>query len=121
MSIDNSAALNIPVVQRVYDFYKHFHPLVLKFPKTERYSLGQIIQNEALLLLKLSVKAGTASGTTKYEQVRQASVQLDCLKLLVRLAYETKSLSQKDYINLEEQLQEAGKMFGGWTRHLSQQ
>lgn len=120
MSMDNSAVLNTPVVQRVYDFYKNFYPLLLKFPKTERYSLGQAIQIEALLLLKLTIKASSASGVTKIEQVRQASVQLDCLKLLVRLAYETKSLAQKDYIRLEEQLQEAGKMFGGWVRHLAQ-
>ena len=37
----------------------------------------------------------------------------------MRLSYETKSIDIKKYIELEKQLNEIGKMLGGWIRSLT--
>ena len=54
----------------------------------------------------------------KKEHLAIANGKLDLLKLLIRLCFEIRSIDQKAYITLEEQLQEVGKMLGGWLRSI---
>lgn len=48
--------------------------------------------------------------------LERASDKTDLLKILVRLAYETKSLNESRYLLLEQKIIEFGKMIGGWIR-----
>ena len=48
------------------------------------------------------------------------SVKVDLLKVLLRLAKDTQSISEGRYLNLQEMLQEIGKMLGGWIRATKQ-
>jgi len=45
-------------------------------------------------------------------------LKTDTLKILIRLAKEVKALDNKKYIQLEQELQELGKMIGGWMRSI---
>jgi len=44
--------------------------------------------------------------------------KLDGVKFFLQLAWENKCLSHKKYAILSEQLQEVGRMLGGWKRGL---
>ena len=50
--------------------------------------------------------------------IQQASVKFNALKIFIRLAKDLKCLDNKKYITLEAQLQEIGKMLGGWQKSL---
>jgi len=90
---------------------------LLKFPKIERYSLGQIIQTGTLDLIENVVMASQTSDTIKkYHYLGLAHGKLEVIKLLIRLSSDTNSLSDKRYIKLESELHEIGKMLGGWIR-----
>ncbi len=52
----------------------------------------------------------------KKEHLALATGKLDLLKLLIRLAFDMKDLDQKAYLILEGQLQEVGRMLGGWLK-----
>jgi len=52
--------------------------------------------------------------------LERASVKVDLLKLLLRLAKDTQSLKITAYLDLESDLQEIGKMLGGWLKHTKQ-
>lgn len=54
----------------------------------------------------------------KENQLLKINSQNETLKLLYRLAYETKIIETKDYLALESLLQEIGKMLGGWIKYL---
>jgi len=54
----------------------------------------------------------------KYNILQKASLKIDLLKILIRLAKEVKALDNKKYIQLQQELQEIGKMIGGWIRSL---
>jgi hypothetical protein len=56
------------------------------------------------------------SGTSRALLLGKADLKLKILKLLVRLAYESKAWDEKKYILLEEKLVELGKMLGGWIK-----
>ena len=52
--------------------------------------------------------------------MKQASVKLDALKFFLRLARQLDILDQKKYIALQTELQDIGKMLGGWLRSLKE-
>lgn len=57
----------------------------------------------------------------KLPWVRLATRKTDTLKILLMVLWETKSLQNKKYIDLSLQLDEIGKMLGGWSGQISKQ
>lgn len=53
----------------------------------------------------------------KMETLKIISSKLDLLKILLRIGQEENDLSIKMYLNLQSNLQEIGKMIGGWLRY----
>lgn len=78
------------------------------------------MENETVDLLKKILIAGSHSTMQKLTALQSASVILDFLKLLVRLAKDTKAINIKTYLRLEEVLVEIGKMLGGWIKATKQ-
>jgi len=50
--------------------------------------------------------------------IKKVDEKIFILKTLIRLAKEIKSLNIKKYIILEKELQEIGRMIGGWIRSI---
>ena len=111
--------LDVPIVYALYQAYASFHDYVLKFPKSQRYSLGQTIQQQLLDAIEAVITAASSSDTaTKVKYLRVASAKLDLLRLFTRLARDCKCLDNKAYLELESQLHEIGRMLGGWLKSL---
>ncbi|MBI3385710.1 four helix bundle protein [Candidatus Gottesmanbacteria bacterium] len=53
---------------------------------------------------------------SKLNILEKMSVKIDLLKVLLRLAKDTRAISTGKYIELQATLQEIGKMLGGWMR-----
>ena len=108
----------IPILQKVYDFYRELYLVVEKMPKKDKYTLGEKMQKTTLDLMELLIKAGYVEKIKKSPALDQAAVKLDLLKTLVRLAQDLKAISSNKYLLLEEKLQEVGRMLGGWIKSL---
>jgi len=54
----------------------------------------------------------------KLPVLEKAIVSADILKILLRLAKDNKAIDNKKYLQLESNLQEIGRMIGGWKRSL---
>ncbi len=65
------------------------------------------------------IECTQAENPEKINILKQVDTKIQLLKLLMRLSYETKSIDIKKYIELEKQLNEIGKMLGGWIRSLT--
>lgn len=87
------------------------------FPKTKRYTLGQKIDQISLDIFELIFKVNISVKDQKLEILQNISNKIDLLKILIRLAHDNKYLSTSSYLNLQESLQEIGKMAGGWLRY----
>lgn len=107
------------MVGRLYDFYKLLHGYIVKFPKPDKYTLGQTILSTSLQLIEAVFSCSNSNPIRRKEQLTQASAKLDLLKMLIRLACDIKAIDQKGYVVLQERLQEIGKMIGGWLRSLN--
>lgn len=91
---------------------------ITTFPKTNRYSLGQKLDTITLEIFELLFRIPLYQKEQKIEILTNMSSKIDLLKIILRLSHDNKSLTTKAYLSLQEQLQEIGKMAGGWLRYL---
>ncbi len=109
---------NIPIFAKIYDFYKLLYQYLKSFPKKDRYSLGQKLDNLTLEMFKLVIMTGATTRENKLPLVEKSITSVDLLKILIRLAKDIQALDNKKYLQLESSLQEIGRMLGGWRKSL---
>jgi hypothetical protein len=81
--------------------------------------LGQKLDQIALELIELIVRASYLQREQKLPVLENSVVSADLIKILLRLAKDNKALDNKKYLQLESNLQEIGRMIGGWKRSLT--
>lgn len=70
------------------------------------------------LLWKIFFTAAYLPGERKQIQLSVAIARLDNLKFFLQLAWENKCLANSNYAELSSQLEETGRMLGGWKKGL---
>ncbi|MFA5318048.1 MAG: four helix bundle protein [Patescibacteria group bacterium] len=111
----------MPVLQKIKEAYLLWHNYHQTLPKTQRYSLGQKIDNLFIEIIEATAVAAFLSRQEKPPFVRRAIQKLDALKILLMVLWETKSLDNKKYAALSAPLEEIGRMLGGWNGQLVKQ
>lgn len=107
---------DIPIFKAIYDFYKEFYYFLKTFPRPDRYALGQKCENNILEILELIIVASKLPKSEKLPILEKASIKIDILRILIRLAKEIEALDNKKYLKSQERLDEIGRMLGGWIR-----
>lgn len=108
----------MPVLHKVKSAYLVWYGYYLILPKLHRYSLGQRLDTIFIHILEAIAAAGFLPKAEKLPYVRVAIRKLDTLKVLLMILWETKSLETKKYAALSLQLDEVGRMLGGWSGQL---
>jgi len=106
----------LPIIQKLISAYKLWHNHLLFFQKVSRYNIGSKID---FLFLETIENLFTASHKTREQKtvyLYRASEKFDVLKFLLQVAWEIKALDNKKYISLSLELNEIGKMLGGWLK-----
>jgi hypothetical protein len=83
-----------------------------------RYTIGTRIENKFLDLLETARVAYFSKKEDKPKKISECILILDSLKFLVSVAWEGKIISHKHCEDVAKNLDEAGKMFGGWKNSL---
>lgn len=89
---------------------------VTRFPKKDRFTIGQKSEQTTLKILELLFAANAAANQKRLVLLERVDLKLKILKTLIRLAHDVRALDQKKYLMLEEQLFEIGRMLGGWIK-----
>ncbi len=105
---------DVPLFHITYQLYKLFHQYIKLFPKTEKYTLGERIENLILDLLEIIQKASYSPKTNRVIYLEDIDSKIQLLKILIRLTHEVRAIDDKKYLLLQTRLQEMGKMIGGW-------
>ncbi len=98
--------------------YGIWQAYLIHFPKQNRYTLGSKIDEVFLLAIEYCFLASYAPKDTKIIHLNRCISRVDLLKLLLQLSWEIQALDTKKYTVLSEQLQEVGRMLGGWRKGL---
>ncbi len=80
--------------------------------------MGDKIDSSFLQTLELLFIASYQSKEEKLRTLIIAIKKLDILKFFLRISWELKILDNQKYISLSEQMQEIGRMVGGWKKGL---
>jgi len=105
---------DLKILEKQYEFIEWAYPLVNKFPQKQRFVLGQQMQNSMLNILTNIISANHEKN--KYITLKQTSVELDKFRYLFRLAHKFAFMSNKQYEFGSVQINEIGRMLGGWMK-----
>ena len=108
---------DLAIFEKTYELILWIYPTVNKFPKSQRFVLGQQIENTVLEILKGIIEANQERNKVPY--LKQISVNLDKLRILIRLSKDLKFISIRQYQFADEKINEIGKMLGGWIKRFS--
>ncbi len=86
------------------------------FPRAYKHVLGNKIADTGLSLLDLIVLASWVSGDEKQDAIKKAKILLKQLMIQARLAHQLTILPHKRYEVLAREIDEIGRMLGGWER-----
>ena len=113
MISDNTPA----VITKVYDLLLWMFPKLAKFPKDQRYLLGQRIENGLLDILEILIEASFTKE--KLSLLRKANLNLEKFRFLMRLSKDMRYINLNGYEYQAKATNEIGKMIGGWIRQVS--
>lgn len=103
--------------QKLYDFLVWLHPVLGKFPKNQKFVLAQRIENKALDILNSVIWANAETDKTRY--LKRAGIELDELRILIRLSKDFRLISSKQYEVSAEKMNEIGKILYGYAGRFS--
>ncbi|MFZ2544497.1 MAG: diversity-generating retroelement protein Avd [Candidatus Saccharimonadales bacterium] len=91
-------------------------------PKKQRFVLGQQIENTTLACLRLIIEANNASRTSdKLLKLDELNIELEMLRSLLRVAQQLNFMSAKSLGYIIGQIDEIGRMRGGWAKRYHKQ
>ena len=107
-----------PLYVRTYDFLLWLIPQVQKFPRAYRFTLSERIQRLALNFQDSLIAAGKSKGGSRRDNLHQADIQLEQLRLWLRFSRDTSLLTVRQYEHSIRQLKEVGNLLGAWIKQV---
>jgi hypothetical protein len=111
---------DIPIIHRTYELYRELHDLQKTIPKMERFTLWQRCEDTTLIMLEGLMRVGYIPLEERAAQLVSVGVNVDMLRVFLRLSVEIKAIPQKKALPLQERLDEIGRMLGGWIKTTKQ-
>lgn len=106
------------ILVKVFDYWKVLVPVLSKFPRQYKFSLGERMQNQASDVMEILVEAYYSPRDQKKALLARANIKIEILRRYIRLAFELGLYSSKVYERLAASLNEIGRMTGGWMKSL---
>jgi 23S rRNA-intervening sequence protein len=102
------------IVQKAYEFNVWLIEKVTRFPRSHRFGVGdRLLQSVLDLLLKL---VDAAYSRDRAKILAEANALINRLRFLLRLAKDLKLLTIDSYGFAAGQVEEIGRMAGGWRK-----
>ena len=103
------------IYQKYLELLYYTNDLVRKYPKCETFALVKEIKNtlySGLRLLIYSIK--TYSKNDKLKYLNELDINLNILKIQIRLSYKYKYISMQNYQTWSNLVTNICNMLGGW-------
>ena len=87
-----------------------------KFPKAVRFTFTTRIDGLTLDVLEHIVAARWSAGRDKTAVLKAANLSIEKLRILLRITHDLEYLDHRGYEVVARNLDEAGRMIGGWLK-----
>jgi len=105
----------INALTKTYELLLWIIPQLEKFPKSQKYLLGDRIETLILDIMDLIIQAVYTKNKTAF--LREANLKIEKLRYLIRLVLDLKYLSINRYEYIAKCLNEIGAEIGGWIKY----
>jgi len=102
------------VIILAYDFIKWAIPHLAKFPRNQRYTFGERVENKLFCLLELLVEAQYSKD--KVNALKKANLEIEQVRYLFRLCHDMQFINLKTYELSSRYLMDIGAQVGGWIK-----
>lgn len=113
--MDEETRRQSPIFVKTADFLLWLMQHTEKYPKSERFRLARRIEDAAFNFFELLVKA-TRTSRQKRLVLLQADLELEKLRLYIRIAMKRKLATPNQYHYAAGALLEIGRLLGGWLK-----
>jgi len=106
---------NLIIYQKYLELIYYTNDLVLKYPKSETFTLVTEIKHSlysGLRLLLYAIK--TYYTKNKLNYLSDLDIELDLFKVYIRLSYKYKYISVQNYTTISKLITDINNMLGGW-------
>lgn len=107
---------DIPIIHKTYELFRELHELQKTIPKMERFTLWQSCESTTLQILEGLIRVGYMPQEARVGQLMSVGINIDMLRIFLRLSVDIKAVTQKKSLPLQERLDEIGRMLGGWIK-----
>jgi len=108
----------LPVLELSKSIYKKWMEMHRNIERIARFGLGLKIDNLFLDLLELLRKSIYTPIDKKIILLGAASEKIDAIRFFMQILWENKLCPNKQYISIETEIQNLGRMVGGWKKGL---
>jgi hypothetical protein len=114
VAMTSNARRTGPALEAHQRFLLWLVPVVERFPRRQKFLLGDRIQGIALDVLEALIEA--TYTRERRAHLARANLGLEKLRVLIRLATELEMLDQRRYEYAARTLEDIGRLVGGWAR-----
>lgn len=107
------------IFTRTYDFLQWLLPKSEHFPKLYRGTITLRLMNAALDFQESLLEAQGYEHKIRLRHLRRADVQLNKVRLYLRLVHQWGWLSLGQYEHVSRMVAEIGRLLGGWIKQTS--
>jgi hypothetical protein len=104
------------IISKTYDFILDITERVRKFPREYKFVLGERILENIYNILDEMIMA--VYQKDKINLLKKINIRIEQLRFQIRLAKDYKIITIKQYEYVSGNLNEIGKMTGGWIKSL---
>jgi hypothetical protein len=102
------------ILVKVYDYLLYLIPQAAKFPRNQRYLLGERLETLSLEILEILIAANFSKE--RLPLLRQANIKLEQARYHVRLCKDLKLFNAHRYEVISKMIDDIGIQLGGWIK-----
>ena len=103
-----------PALEKAYGFLTWLIPTLEKFPRSQRFLLGDRIESAALDVLEGLIEATYTRD--RIQLLNTVNLRIEKLRFLIRLSLDLRYLDPRRYEHAARALDEIGRLVGAWRK-----
>ncbi|MGO8746123.1 MAG: diversity-generating retroelement protein Avd [Thermoguttaceae bacterium] len=104
----------LPILRAFYDFILWLSPKIAKFPRDQRFVLGERMERQLHAILENLIRARYTPARRGI--LEQVNLDLEILRFQIRLAKDLRCLPIQGYGLAAGHITDIGRQVGGWLR-----
>ena len=107
------------IITKTYDLLLYLIPLLEKYPRSQKFLIGDRIETSLLDILEDFIEAYYTERKNKLQILKGENIKLEKFRYLIRLSYDLKLINLKRYEFISQRINDIGISLGGWIKSLN--